>query len=1413
VDCSFLLLIVVFDTRVETKRFNSTTESFILVITINMSSLRLALKQSLVEAGGGPTKKEKSERKRADLLLQKQQQKQHQQQQQQLLQTTDLRTTTNVNKRKPGDPPRKRGRPRKHPLPEQQQLTGITPSQHPNNSSSDSSSDENEFAGYSSEESQNEGNPRRPSPTLQTRGLFESDNETDCESENENGNAIITNHDKQLIPKEHSAANKIQSQWKRKKHKTKPILMHDAQSSKTVSCSIRATSPKQDCEEAPKKKSSKEALTVTPPSIHIIDFMESLSQKKKRRHICAGLRVKVRFATKVKKRDQKVVKKLKWYGGLVTAVSTGGSKIRIKYDDGTSEVSKFPDKDVIVDEENNGRHRVPADVFFPPNNEESQEPSEEEDEPEPIEEEQETRVKKSTKQRDQQFTSPKTDTDDSNESIGRSRMPTNMSPVPTSTISAPSEEAEQVPLSSKESNGAVEIISSSGIDQEIIDCENKDIAKLPTATIESDHPQQLPSDNADQEKDCLHDTTLVDMGETSMELSSDGRINGSRTLATTDDSSDDDDDASMEIIEESTLSQEDAKVKNIVAAQTESRPSSLNQLFEKNDGGEADNEDESDCNSGTKRPREDDDSEIIAHKSARLDESDETASNEDQDDDEKEAEFDGDEPVTQSIYPSDQVEVVSESQGAKCEDDAGQVDEIIYKTRSVDLIGFKGVDGDCDAVAVATKPHKRKQDKRECDSAMTDTSSPLILDKSLMSSDSPTPVLSEQPLCTDSLPTPDSVVPFSMKSGNEEDADDESLVKDQQSFEISKRSDFEKEKRKFKKIKDLPSISPDDQFIRTPTADRIDDLDSMNAPRSGRRAAQAANERIASRQELVIQDEYSKPKKKRTDIKGPGGREPKQKEHEGEESNESDDDHHWVQCDACSKWRVLPASVDVDALPKNWYCKFNVYDALRNSCEAAEQTAEEVAKAKRKAKRKLARLALLESPSNLQSITEESEAIDASQGEIAPKDERRKKKVGRPPKERKELVLKKDGKNREKDDRSKRASPVLMQSDASRHPSPVEELGSDSHHMLDSRKKLNLVGKRPREEPEEEVKESDSLTSQIKGKRPRGRPAKEQSGNKEGKPTNEKSSDPDNQEWVQCEKCEKWRRLPPHISAGSLPDRWYCNMNSWDPYAATCEAQEDKADPGHLPVTGFAAGNKLSYRNLIFGTGKKHNRPISERMRAAESLFSSHPFDHSHEHHPVVMYANSSVFMARGQSSKSQEEKDAERVSFFNVMNRTNLWTELRGIAQQLSTRNANGSYDGPYAAEYTFKSLPEELKSELKELIFHVLGSGELADYEVLVKTQNSPFENVQSSWSELRELCTSQSVLAALIDLVKDGRVEAIEKASGDDSVQGAMQKFRRLVVKQQPTGTSAIPDSQRRKFSKCMKISKPWKVARVE
>lgn len=1407
-----------------------------------MSSLRLALKQSLVESGGGPTKKEKSERKRAD-QLRKQQEKQqrlmHQQQQQHTQTTAPPSTLTAAStsttflvdprsKRKPGDPPRKRGRPRKHPLPpsgpDKAASLAIAAAASPDSSSSD----ENEFSGSSSDESQDEPQSRSTLTEQQDKGLFESDDDSESDSdrndtdENDTDDDDIESNEKK--PKEHSAANMIQSQWKRKKEKNS--MDNNDTPKSAVTKTSRASSPKPTSKQHDtettntpsttngdaKKKASAKAHTVPPPSIDIIDWMETLSTKKKRRHMNAGLRVKVRFSTKVRKRDQKVIKKLKWYGGLVTAVSTGGSKIRIKYDDGTSEVSTFPDKDVVVDDQDNGQHRVSADVYLPPDDEEQiVEPSEDDDEPDPVEKEQKTRVKKPQK-RDPNFTSPKTDTDDSHASVEERVL--NKSPTSPLSIIDDGEGKQHRPKFSGGSGGtwdatkspatataATSISASTDLDSK----DDREIEEKLTSEVKEDPPEQSPQSNggADDKNNANEEPAR----EQHFKVDLHGR-NG-RTFAATDDSSDDDDDASMEVIEESTLPQEEAK------AAFARKPV---EQVDKNDGGEADNEDESGFhNGGKKRSRDDDDDDdnddTINRKMAKLDKRNGPMSNVDQNgnDDDEEAEFDDEEP--QRTWSAMANKKVLEGQ----DDDIGNVGEnkiTKKKPKPIpipeDAMDETEGDEENEEISAATK---RKRDVRESDSSIKVPSGRFFDIKSPKGFESPIPVLSERLNSKETLPKPDAVLASSSKSMD--DLDDEFHEKDPPSpVEISKHSAFEKkEKKKLKKNKELSGISSEEQFAATPSMDRMDDLDALNIPRSGRRAAQAANERIVSRQELVIQDEYTKPKKKRVDIKGPDGRERKRKENDDDESNESDDDHHWVQCDSCSKWRVLPATVDVDALPKNWYCKLNIYDSIRNNCEAAEQTAQEVAKAKRKAKRKLARLARMESPINAQPvIADDPDPLR----EKNPKEERRKKKVGRPPKERKDLAPgKKEGKRRDRDERPKRASPVPMQSDGSGQQSPGEDSGSDSQNKVDPRKKLNIgSAKRPREGVEEEAKESvslmaDIMLAKIKGKRPRGRPAKEHFANKDGKVSNDKSSDPDNQEWVQCEKCEKWRRLPPQISAADLPDVWYCNMNTWDPHSATCEAQEDKADPGHAPVTGFAGGNKLSYRNLIFGTGKKHNRPISERTRAAESLFSSHPFDQSHEHHPVVLYANSSVFVSRGNPSKTQDDKETDRPSLFDFMNRTSLWSELWGIAQQRAEKNAYSPHGIQNPSDIVVDTLPSQLKKEMKELVLHALGSGELASHEVLLEIQSTPWKNIPAIWSDLRTLCTAESTVTIMLELVKEGRVEAVESTDSQVSVLGAMPKFRRLVKRE----VDAFAEFQEKRVSNCMKISKPWKFAMTD
>jgi len=47
--------------------------------------------------------------------------------------------------------------------------------------------------------------------------------------------------------------------------------------------------------------------------------------------------------------------------------------------------------------------------------------------------------------------------------------------------------------------------------------------------------------------------------------------------------------------------------------------------------------------------------------------------------------------------------------------------------------------------------------------------------------------------------------------------------------------------------------------------------------------------------------------------------------------------------------------------------------------------------------------------------------------------------------------------------------------------------------------------------------------------------------------------------WVECDACKKWRKLPPSVEAESLPEKWDCTMNRWDPHRATCLAPQEEA--------------------------------------------------------------------------------------------------------------------------------------------------------------------------------------------------------------------------------------------------------------
>lgn len=580
---------------------------------------------------------------------------------------------------------------------------------------------------------------------------------------------------------------------------------------------------------------------------------------------------------------------------------------------------------------------------------------------------------------------------------------------------------------------------------------------------------------------------------------------------------------------------------------------------------------------------------------------------------------------------------------------------------------------------------------------------------------------------------------------------------------------------------------------------------SSTAPRVGRRAAQQANQRISAKQD-AIQEAIAKKKRKREKAEG-------RKREDGDESESSEDDRQWVQCDNCRKWRLLPTKIELSMLPKHWYCEMNTYDPKRSSCVAPEQTAVEFAKEKKRAKKQRLRQRA-ESPEDAEENSPD-EPIEKRES----KSEHSKRILVRSPipvKEKDSSIKGSIKTDHEHESKPKRTSP---DSTALGYRSPIPE--REIEHQKSEKRLPGQSAKKNRVvEPSEGASSSDGALEVIKVRgrgRGRTRIAKESDKDQE-KPAGAKSSshdtnEADNVEWVQCEKCDKWRKLPPHIAADDLPDVWYCSMNTWNPSSASCEAAEDKADgyTHELSIFGGSPSNsnKLSYRNLIFGTGKKFNRPISERTRAMESLFAV-PAD-DNDGYPTVMYANSCAFVPRaGLRGASDANGNSNSLSFLDLMKHSSLWAELRGVGEKLNNYSY-GNFGHQYKRRTSFESFTAEMRQSMKDLVRHSLGTRTLAGHEVLLEAQCRQWENVPPAWAELRPYCTVEIVVSALVDLVKDGAVELVEEPGVDRTSKDWIPRYRCANLKSEEPAPATLPDEGVR-VSRCIKISKPWKHAQT-
>jgi len=1148
---------------------------------------------------------------------------------------------------------------------------------------------------------------------------------------------------------------------------------------------------------------SKNKGPVPAPSREVMLWGENMSRKKARKAIEVGMRVKVRFnteSTKLKKDGRRVCKR-QFYGGRVTAKTPHGSRIRIVYDDTSHEVARFPDKDVVVDAIGNGEHAVPADEFVPPQAIED-----------PVNEEANQNTKPITK-----------------------------------TKEPPAEEQ----FATKEAAEEGEIQNTVNVDADA-DAAIEDGEVEETETI--DRTPKARSSYGDAQRNTIEyeEETGHKSGETPMtplpELSRNDANGGDERISP------------APTPEEGELSPGITITKNIEGDQQQQqqqlkqdphiaqmmKKTIATELTEDNVAavvsieGENSNHGAPDSHSPSSKPKATKKLSIripgLANIKAKA-----LAS-----------------PKSEAISPS----VANAS--SKKSPVAVSMDDILAdtpETKGSDKAAAKRkrasevITPSTDDASLKLEPSSKRRIKvvigksfsENIASALpqdvVDATATAITTSTLAAEDGTTKIKVEPkderfeemelaPPAEESVgetkkkkkkadrtrsPGPKSPIPKPASSGHQSKNESSETPKEKPQIGSSKGSAFEKKLLKEEESSKQSSLEASivAESVGSPTA----------AHRTGRKAAVDAKEKMSAKQKAKLAAKELKEKEKEDHLPESGKKKKKRRRQEDVEEHKPDsdaeqNDTEWVQCDSCKKWRVLPDTVKVSSLPEQWYCHMNIYDKKRSNCQAPEQNQKEAIKERKERKRRLklkkrarreAELAESQQQGKKAKLNDEETATTTTTKKKSKLEKlNAEKQAPRSTSPKLTKVVKSKGSTVESKKaiaETKRANVESGKKSEVKSGDQVNPTDSGSDTKKESKKK----GKKAKKEAQENSDNQDTDAGVDGKKRKRGRPARNQAITAPSSGSNGKDKDKedeDNVEWVQCDKCQKWRKLPPHISSDELPEIWNCSMNNWNPGNASCQAAEDKTDAHHQEIGTSewqlrqTHAGKYSYRQMIFGAAaRKPNRPPSERARAAESLFVLQSND---EENPVAttQYTKSSAFMPRVSNFSKNNAIEEKTLGIFSVLQKSSLWDKLRRMdhhpAKVLSSNGSN--IPGYPKMMKTYECLSNDIKHAMQDVVLHTLEFGCLSADEVIGKTQWFPCDRVVSGG--VKGYCNPDIIIHTLLDLVQDGLVEMNTACDPHLPIAEWVPRYRRVGTRRAMEAVEAI------KASRCMKISKPWK-----
>jgi hypothetical protein len=381
----------------------------------------------------------------------------------------------------------------------------------------------------------------------------------------------------------------------------------------------------------------------------------------------------------------------------------------------------------------------------------------------------------------------------------------------------------------------------------------------------------------------------------------------------------------------------------------------------------------------------------------------------------------------------------------------------------------------------------------------------------------------------------------------------------------------------------------------------------------------------------------------------------------------------WVQCDKCTKWRKLPLNVSAASLPDEWYCSLNIWDPVHNDCAVEEETADSASTepvAYTIGSTGSAATITATDSSDAAAVVEDNtnaEDADAEDNNEGGESKLKTPAAKRPPARRPPSGAKSGGGSAQSANRRSNVKDTDYDSDDNAAPNTADVVKSTSRRSSTKRSggsavvenvdwvQCNRCGKWRRvpgsikvsDLPDvwecrmntwhlqlarcsaKEETDGDVVGVSINsatpppgrggggGGRDRDRDRARRAVVIADGPTTTATGEVTKKitQWVQCERrnCKKWRKIPGNIDLNTLPEKWFCEMNKWDPDRASCDQAEEtdsdseqKAHSGRsqLILANSKGPGQLSYRRIIFGLDGRIRAGYSEKNKNGFGIFS-----------------------------------------------------------------------------------------------------------------------------------------------------------------------------------------------------------------